>query len=192
MSKKHRGKDIDDKTFRTPPFRIAWQELFEPNEKGQRTIKMVFDDNTTDYSLIEEKLAEAAKPLGGLKKIPEDKRCLRATPDVQQERYGEDTRIASATTTFGVTVVDASRNPVMDDTGIVLGSYAVAVVESANYDFKDPGGMRHRGVKLYLKAVQLLGGGKRFAGSSGIDVNNVFDEQEDRGATVDSEDGWDD
>lgn len=184
MTKKT-GKKITDKSYRTPPFRVAWPYLIDPDEDGKRSVKMIFDDTATDYTFIENEFKRVAKEAKlDYAKLSDNKKCLRETPENQIEWYGENTHVMSANSNFEIAVVDSSLGAVTDQSQIVPGSYAMAVVEPAAYSFKDKKGVTHKGVKLYLTAVQLLGGGKAFSSKKKIDPTELFDSHESLGATL--------
>ena len=196
---KQTGKKLSETTIKTPPFRLDWPALLAPSkakdapadQAAKYSVKMVFEDTNTDYALLRGIVEEAAKSVGGIKKTKKNRRGLSEVEDDDKIlRYGENCHMANATSKFKPAVVDAQRQPIEDESQIIPGSYAVAVINAYSYDFKG------KGVAYGLQAIQLLGGGSRFAGGGGgVDVNEVFDDEESMGATVEPEDtddgdGW--
>lgn len=177
MEKKDKGKLLNDGKLLTPRFRIDWSHVCTKRpadakvNAGKYDCVAIWDEETTDFSLLEQVIKEAAKGLGKRFKKP-----LRSGDD---DREGEDGYEGAKFATlsakkFKPTVIDGNKNVIDDDDQIIDGAYARAVISAWSYNNEN------QGVAFNLHALQYLGGGARLikegSGQNDSIANDAFDE----------------
>lgn len=149
----------------TPKFRATFVNVFEENEKGKRTICMLFDKKTTNLDELKELAKNVANDKYG-DKIPKKFKFPFKDGDdsdnYDPEQYPDfaGNYVMNASTKFKVGVVDESATPIIDQSEFYSGCYARATVQMGCYDVDG-----NKGVCVYLQNVQKLADGDSMGGA---------------------------
>lgn len=164
--------------FVTGKVRLAWAQVFEPNEHGKYNVTVLVPKSDKETIAKLEKAIEAVKALpkstqtwGGkflaAFKVPMRDGDTEVDTDLKPEYKGH--YFFSAATKMQPSVVDKQLNPILEKRDIYSGCYVRISVNLSSYNVD--GG---RGINAYLQNVQKLEDGEPL-GSGGSKASDDFE-----------------
>ncbi len=168
--------------FVTGKVRLAWAQVFEPNEHGKYQVTVLVPKSDKETIAKLEKAIEAVKALpksartwGGKYlasfKIPMRDGDTEVDTELKPEYKGH--YFFSAATKMKPDVVDTSLNAILDKSAVYSGCYVRISVNLSSYSVD--GG---RGINAYLQNVQKLADGEPL-GSGGSKASDDFEAVDD-------------
>lgn len=177
-------KEKENRSFVTPLFRVAFPKLFKPEAFGDGdpsySVVMLFDKNT-DISAVENALkkaaqrqwgSEAAKVYASIKKDPRRWPIHDGDDKSDIAGYEGSMYINAKNKKNRPGVYNARVQPVLDESEVYAGCYAVAEVLPYAYDNKFG-----KGFGFTLLQIQKKKEGERFTRQT--DPNSIFEAEDD-------------
>ena len=119
----------DDGSTLSPEFRVSFPKLFQADEYGKFSLSMLFDKNTTDFSVLEKIIAAKIKevwPKGKPKK--EFLFPILDGDDSDREEHENKMYINGKCGKYRPGIVDSNLCEITDESEFYPGCYARAVV----------------------------------------------------------------
>ena len=165
----------------TPAFIGSYVTLLEPkaDKKGVQkySISMIFDKDSTDFTLIEEGIAAAAKAKFGDKLPKNFKHPLRDGDDDRDGEEYQNSMFMNASTTRRPQIIDLATKKLVtcddEDIGVYSGCTLRASITFFGFDKEG-----NRGVGCGLNNVQVLKRGDRIDGGTSA-ATDFGDDDED-------------
>ena len=180
------GKAITSKQILTPEFRVAFPNVWTPNEKGKYGLTMLFDKNNFNAAPFQEIIKEIldqvqtlyykGQPVpAGVRKNPIKDGDV---PNTNGNVFFEGYYAAGTTSNFQPGIVDAAVQPIINQGDFYAGCYARAKVHAYWYDVDG-----NKGIGLSIGNIQKTRDGERMGG--GRPATDDFDAIETSVASTD-------
>lgn len=172
------SKAITSKQILTPEFRVAFPNVFQPNDKGKYSITMLFDKNNFNAAPFQEIIKEVLEQVQTVvykgQPIPQG---VRRSPIKDGDVPNSENKIhfpgyysANAGTMYQPGLVDANVQPIINQGEFYPGCYARAKVHAFWFD-KDG----NKGISFSLGNIQKTRDGERMGGGrAAADDFDVF------------------
>jgi len=172
------GKAITSKQILTPEFRVAFPNVFQPNEKGKYGLTMLFDKNNFNAAPFQEIIKEILEQVqtvyykGG--PIPQG---IRRSPIKDGDLPNSNGNVffagyysAGTTSNFQPGVVDHNVQPIINQGEFYAGCYARAKVHAYWYDVDG-----NKGIGFSIGNIQKTRDGERMGGGrNAVDDFDAF------------------
>lgn len=160
----------------TPKFQANYAFVNRTNDSDKYSIDMVFDseaDLSKLKTMVEETAKEAFGTLKGIQ-MPFKDGNDKVAKDPERNAHLADMTIVTAQTQFKPGIVDADREPIIDEDDFYSGCYARASISAYSWTY-----LKKKGVSFNLNNLQKLADGEKLGGSrDAADDFESYEEEE--------------